>query len=147
MVPVETPKVVPFEDRIDPSLPPQLNGVLLTFEDVFPEGLPKGLPSHRDIDHCIELVKEAPTPKHRVYRMAYSEKAELKKQLDAYLAQGQIIHARTAFGAGVLFAAENGGDERLSVDYRQLNKITIKDAYPIPRIDATLDRLVDAKQN
>ena len=73
--------------------------------------------------------------------MAPAEDAELKKQLDAYLAAGQIEPAQSPFGAGVLFARKKDGSLRLCIDYRALNAITVKDKYPLPRIDEILDNM------
>ena len=77
--------------------------------------------------------------------MSPTEEAELKKQLDAYLAAGQIEPARSPFGAGVLFAKKKDGTQRLCIDYRALNKITQKDKYPLPRIDELLDNLAGSR--
>jgi len=123
--------------------PPEIEQLLTQFADVFPDKLPLGLPKSRgpDSDHRIDLVEGHRIPAHRIYRMSPLEEIELKKQLDAYLASGQIERARSPFGAGVLFADKNDGSKRLCIDYRALNKITFKDKYPLPRIDELLDHL------
>ena len=59
----------------------------------------------------------------------------IKKQLDDYLAAGQIVKTNSPFGAGVLFAPKKDGTIRLCIDYRQLNKVSVKDIYPLPRIE------------
>ncbi|MGV1089522.1 MAG: reverse transcriptase domain-containing protein, partial [Mycobacterium sp.] len=76
--------------------------------------------------------------------MSPLELQELKKQLDTYLAAGQIEPAKSPFGAGVLFAPKPDGSKRMCIDYRNLNKITVKDKYPIPRIDEILDEFKGA---
>jgi hypothetical protein len=126
------------------TLPPEVEQLLKEYEDVFQNPLPMGLPPPRETDHRIDLMPDYTVPRHRVYRMAQTELTELKKQLDAYLAAGQIEPARSPFGAGVLFASKKDGTKRLCVDYRALNKITVKDTYPIPRIDETIDKLREA---
>jgi len=65
--------------------------------------------------------------------MAPAEELELKKQLDKFLADGRLEPAQSPYGAGVLFAPKKDGGYRLCVDYRPLNKITIRDTYPLPR--------------
>jgi len=81
------------------------------------------------------------TPPHRVYRLFPAEDTELKMQLEAYLQSGQIEPARSPFGAGVLFARKKDGNLRFCIDYRALNTITVKDKYPLPRIDELLDNI------
>ena len=69
----------------------------------------------------------------------------MRKQLDVYLSAGQIEPARSPYGAGVLFAQKKDGTKRLYIDYRALNKITLKYKYPIPRIDELLDNMAGAQ--
>ena len=76
----------------------------------------------------------------KMYRMAPLEEKELWNQLQTYLRDGKIEPAQSPFGAGVLFARKKDGGMRLCIDYRGLNSITIKDKYPIPRIDEQLDK-------
>ena len=115
--------------------------MIASFDDVFPPKLPLGLTAPRSTDHRIDLVEAHRIPAHRIYRMSPLEETELKKQLDGYLEAGQIEPARSPFGAGVLFAKKRDGSMRLCIDYRALNKITVKDKYPLPRIDELLDQL------
>ena len=112
-----------------------------SFSELFPVELPPGLPPKREIEFHIELVPQAVPPKHRVYRMAPAEEAELKKQLDKFLADGRLEPAQSPYGAGVLFAPKKDGGYRLCVDYRQLNKITIRDTYHLPRPEQLIDSM------
>ena len=127
-----------------PPVSADVQKLLESYADVFPDSLPPGHPPSRDTDHLIDLIPDSPIPGHRIYRMAHTEKAELKRQLDEYLAAGQIEKARSPYGAGVLFAAKKGGSKRLCVDYRALNRITVKDVFPVPRIDDSLDKMQGA---
>lgn len=77
--------------------------------------------------------------------MSPAEDTELKTQLEAYLAAGQIEPAQSPFGAGVLFARKKDGSQRLCIDYRGLNVITVKDKYPLPRIDEILDNMAGCR--
>ena len=76
--------------------------------------------------------------------MSPDEDRELRAQLEKYRAAGQIEPANSPFGAGVLFARKKDNTLRLCIDYRALNKITVKDRYPVPRIDEMLDEMVHA---
>ena len=127
------------------AVPTLLQTLLAEFADVFPESLPLGLPVVRETDHTIDIEPGARPPAHRIYRMSPFEEQELRKQLDVYSAVGQIEPARSPYGAGVLFAQKKDGTKRLCIDYRALNKITLKDKYPIPRIDELLDNMAGAQ--
>ena len=121
--------------------PPGFPDMLLKYADIFPEQLPPGLPVSRPTDHRIDLTPDAKPPCQRRYRKGPAELAELKKQMDEYLASGWIEPSRSPYGAGVLFARKKDGSLRLCIDYRALNKISQADAYPMPRIDELLDSL------
>ena len=73
------------------------------------------------------------------------ELAALKEQLDNLLASGRIVHSASPFGAPILFAKKKDGGLRMCIDYRALNRNTILDRYPLPRIDELLGRLKGAK--
>ena len=103
--------------------------------------LPKGLPPDRGIAHSIDIIPNSKPPPHRTFRMAPPELKELKKQLDEYLSLGFIEHAKSPFGAGVLFAEKKNGKQRMCIDYRNLNNITIKDVYPLQLIDESIDNM------
>ena len=107
--------------------------------------LPPGLPVNRVTDHRIDLIPDSKHTAHRLYRVSPEEDKELKAQLDKYLADGYIEPARSAYGAGTLFARKKDGGLRFCVDYRALNKISQADKYPLPRIDELLDGLQGSK--
>ena len=77
--------------------------------------------------------------------MSYPELDELKKQIQEFLDQGIIKPSHSPYGAPILFVKKKEGTLRMCVDYRVLNKITIKNRYPLPRIEELLDRLQGAK--
>ncbi|KAK4382169.1 Transposon Ty3-G Gag-Pol polyprotein [Sesamum angolense] len=114
--------------------------VVREFPDVFPEELP-GLPPHREVDFEIDTIPGAAPISITPYRMAPLELKELKKQLEELLDKGFIRPSISPWGAPVLFVKKNDGSMRLCIDYRQLNRITIKNKYPLPRIDDLLDQL------
>ena len=119
--------------------------VMDEYRDVFPDQLPQGLPPSRDVDHRIELVPGSTPPSRPTYRLSERELTELKKQLEELLAAGFIRPSKSPFGAPILFVKKKDGSMRMCVDYRALNNITIKNSYPLPRIDELFDRLQGAK--
>ena len=118
--------------------------VVNEYPDVFPEELP-GMPPDRDIEFVIDLVPGTAPIAKRPYRMAASELAELKKQLEELQRIGFIRPSSSPWGAPVLFVKKKDGSMRLCVDYRALNEVTIKNKYSLPRIDDLFDQLKGAK--
>ena len=113
------------------------------YPDVFPDEVP-GLPPSRDVDFSIDLIPGAGQVSMAPYRMAPAELAELKKQIEDLLEKKFIRPSTSPWGALVLLVKKKDGSSRLCVDYRQLNKLTIKNKYPLPRIDDLLDQLKGA---
>jgi hypothetical protein len=118
--------------------------VVNEYPDVFPEELP-GMPPDRDIEFVIDLIPGTSPIAKRPYRMAASELTELKKQLEELQRIGFIRPSSSPWGAPVLFVKKKDGSMRLCVDYRALNEVTIKNKYPLPRIDDLFDQLKGAK--
>ena len=113
------------------------------FQDVFPEEL-SGLPPRREIEFDIDVVPSATPASITPYRMAPVELKELKLQLQELLEKGFIRPSVSPWGAPVLFVKKKDGTLRLCIDYRQLNKLTIKNKYPLPIIDDLFDQLKGA---
>ena len=124
------------EVRQDMSLP----RVVCQYEDVFPEELP-GLPSPRDVDFHIELYPGTSPISMTPHRIAPIELQELKVQIQELLGKGFIRPSTSPWGASVLVAKKKDKTLRLCIDYRQLNRVTIKNRYPLPRIDDLFDQL------
>ena len=118
--------------------------VVREYPDVFPEELTE-LPPDRDIEFVIELMPGAGPVAKSPYRMSADELDELKKQLKKLQEQGFIRPSASPWGSPVLFVDKKDGTKRMCVDYRTLNSMTIKNRYPLPRIDDLLDRLRKAK--
>ena len=108
------------------------------YPDVFSEDL-LGLPPQREIDFAIDVIQDAIAASITPYRMAPVELKELKLQLQELLEKGFIRPSVSQLGALVLFVKKKDGTVRLCVDYRQLNKMTMKNKYPLPRIDDLFD--------
>ena len=118
--------------------------IVKEFPDVFPEELP-GLPPIREIEVSIETLPGVNPIAQSPYRMAPIELAELKIQLQELLDKGFIRPSNSPWGAPVLFVKKKDGTFRLCIDYRQLNKVTVKNKYPLPRIDDLFDQLKGAR--
>ena len=103
-----------------------------------------GMPPDRDIDFCIDLEPGTRPISIPPYRMAPAELRELKAQLQELLSKGFIRPSASPWGAPVLFVKKKDGSFRMCIDYRQLNKVTIKNKYPLPRIDDLFDQLQGA---
>eukprot|EP00253_Pinus_taeda_P027125 PITA_27125 len=117
--------------------------VIQEFTDVFPEEIP-GLPPRRNIDFTIELVPGAALVSRAPYRMSVPELIELKMQLQELLEKNYICPSVSPWAAPVLFVKKKNGTLRMCIDYRQLNKLTIKNKYPLPRIDELFDQVKGA---
>jgi hypothetical protein len=114
--------------------------VVIEFPDVLPEELP-GMPHDRDIKFVIEL-KPGTTPIYKTpYRMATPELAELKEHIKELLEKGFMRPSSSPFGAPMIFVPKKDGTQRLCVDYHALNEVTVKNKYPLPRIDDLFDQL------
>ncbi|KAL0539655.1 hypothetical protein IC582_023871 [Cucumis melo] len=117
--------------------------VVRDYPDVFPEELP-GLPPHIEVQFAIELEPGTVPISRAPYRMAPAELKELKVQLQELLDKGFIRPSVSPWGAPVLFVKKKDGSMRLCIDYRELNKVTVKNRYPLPRIDDLFDQLQGA---
>ncbi|RVX08770.1 Transposon Tf2-2 polyprotein [Vitis vinifera] len=113
------------------------------YPDVFPEDLP-GLPPEREVEFTIDLVPGTGPMSKAPYRMAPVELKELKVQLQELLDKGFIRPSVSPWGAPVLFVKKKDGSMRLCIDYRELNKVTVRNKYPLPRIDDLFDQLQGA---
>jgi len=117
--------------------------VVCDYPDVFAE-VTTGLPPDREIEFTIDLMPGT-QPIHKApYRMAPSKLKVLKKQLEDLVDRGFICPSVSPWGAPVLFVKKKDGSLRLCIDYRELNRVTIKNKYPLPRIDDLFDQLKEA---
>ncbi|GJS94284.1 putative reverse transcriptase domain-containing protein [Tanacetum coccineum] len=144
---------IPYEDEVlivlvtkketeDKSEENRLENVLTVqdFPEVFPEDLP-GLPPTRQVEFQIELVPSAAPVARASYRLAPSELQELSTQLQELSDKGFIRLSSSPWGAPVLFVKKKDGSFRMCIDYRELNKLTVKNRYPLSRIDDLFDQL------
>nr|GEW37406.1 retrotransposon protein, putative, Ty3-gypsy subclass [Tanacetum cinerariifolium] len=110
------------------------------FREVFPEDL-HGFPPARQVEFQIDLVPGAAPVARAPYRLAPAEMQELSTQLQDLYDKGFIRTSSSPWGAPVLFVKKNNGSFRMCIDYRELNKLTVKNRYPLPRIDDLFDQL------
>ena len=120
-------------------------GLLHEFRDVFPEELPSELPPERTTFHTIPLKEGAVPPARKSYRLSRSELQEVEKQVKGLLAKGLIQPSSSPYGSPILSVSKADGTLRMCIDYRAVNKQTVKNRYPLPRIDDLFDRLQGAK--
>ncbi|GKB26330.1 putative reverse transcriptase domain-containing protein [Tanacetum coccineum] len=114
--------------------------IIRDFPEVFPDDLP-GLPPPRQVEFRIELVHGAAPVARAPYRLAPSELKELSDQLKELSEKGFIRPSSSPWGAPVLFVKKEDGSFRMCINYRELNKLTVKNRYPLPRIDDLFDQL------
>jgi hypothetical protein len=113
--------------------------VVRDFPDVFPEELP-GMPLDREVEFVIDLLPGTAPISKRPYMMSVEEPKELKKQLTELQEAGYICPSSSPWGAPVLFVHKDGS-QRMCVDYRSLNDVTIKNKYPLPCIEDLFDQM------
>jgi hypothetical protein len=114
--------------------------VVLEFLDVFPEDL-QGMPPERKVEFAIELLPSTAPVSKRAYRVSGPELVELKKQIDELLEKGYIRPSTSPWAAPVLFVEKKDGTRRMCIDYRAQNEVTIKNNYPLPRIEDLFNQL------
>jgi hypothetical protein len=116
------------------------NPILREYRDVFLEEV-QGFPPRRDMDFSIELAPGAVPVSRTPYQMRTPELVEIKLQLKEMMDKGYVQPSMSPWGAPVLFVKKKDGTLRLCIDYRKLNKVTIKNKYPLPRIDELFNQL------
>ena len=122
-----------------------LRGILTEFSDVFPETLPAGCPPRRPVELEIREEEGSTPPNRPPYRLSPKEQEELEIQIRDLLDQQFIRPSTSPYRASILFVPKKDGRWRMRVDYRALNKQTIKDKFPLPRIDELLESLGKAR--
>lgn len=132
------------EEKEEGEIPTEIQQVLNQYEDLFQE--PKGLPPARLHDHKIPLQPGANPVNIRPYRYTHEQKDEMERQISKMLQSAIIQPSTSPYASPVLLVKKKDNSWRFCVDYRQLNKSTVKDKYPIPIIDDLLDELEGQKK-
>jgi hypothetical protein len=115
--------------------------LLRQYSDEFPDDLPNGLPPVRSVELNINLVPDSKPVKRPVYKHSTAELKEVKTQIDDLLEKGFIRPSTSPWGSSILFVPKNDGGLRMCVDYRALNKATIRNNYQLPGIDEVWDQI------
>ncbi len=118
--------------------------ILGDYEDIFLDDLPVGVPV-RSVQHHIELIPGAKPFARSQYRLSPVELEEVRKQVEYLLSKGLIAPSTSPWSAPILFTPKPDGSLRMCIDYRGLNKVTVRDKYPLPRTDELLDKVSKAK--
>ena len=126
-----------------PEIPPQYQDLAKAFSKDEAESLP---PHRGHLDHHIPLEDGAKPVFGPIYNLSETELKVLKEYIENKLAKGHIQPSTSPFGSPVLFVKKPDGSLRLCIDYRALNRITIKNRYPLPLITEILDRTNGAKR-
>ncbi|GJP59195.1 hypothetical protein CLOP_g9431 [Closterium sp. NIES-67] len=132
-------------DKLCAAVPDELATLIRKHADIFLDDLPLGLPPERDHDHTIQLEPGAQPTVRTQWRLNQPELEELRRQLDYLLEKGFVRPSTSPFAAPILFTPKKDGGLRMCIDYRALNRVTIKSRYPIPRADELIDQLRGAK--
>jgi transposase InsO family protein len=136
---------LPGDNLENPTSSEGLPSELLAYKDVFAPENAKTLPPQKATDHTIELKDGETPPYGPIYPLSQTELRELRAYLDENLDNGRIRPSKSPAGAPILFVPKKDGSLRLCVDYRGLNKVSVKNRYPLPLISEILDRLTGAK--
>lgn len=123
---------------------PDIASLLSEYSDVF-QDIPAGLPPERKTAHAIPMKPGTQPISKSMYRLSPSENREVKRQIEEGLHMGWIQASESPWAAPILFVHKKGGGLRMCIDYRALNKVTIRNQYPLPRIDDMFDSLHKAK--
>jgi hypothetical protein len=118
--------------------------VVHEYLDVFPDDL-LGMPPDRAIEFRIELHPGTAPVYKRPYPIARNKMAELKTQLQELLDKGYIQPSYSSWGCSTIFVSKKDKTQRLCVNYRPLNAVTVKNKYPLSRIDLLFDQLIGAQ--
>ncbi|GJW37231.1 putative nucleotidyltransferase, ribonuclease H [Tanacetum coccineum] len=155
-IPLESGKILHVQGECTPGIAKALSNVKVDesklsdisvvqdFVEVFSEDL-SGLPPQRQVEFHIDLVPGATPVVKSPYLLAPSEMQELSAQLQELQDKGFIQPSHSPWGAPVLFVKKKDGALRMCIDYRELNKLTVKNRYPLPRIDDLFDQLQRAR--
>ncbi|GKB21114.1 hypothetical protein Tco_0855037, partial [Tanacetum coccineum] len=114
--------------------------VVLDYLEIFPEDL-LGVPPTRQVEFRIDLVPSLAPVARAPYRLAQSEMKELSDQLQELSDKGFIRPSSSPWRAPVLFVKKKDGSFQICIEYRELNKMTVKNRYPLPRINDLFDQL------
>src|SRR5215212_7229359 len=123
------------------NIPSSLLSLLKEFQDVFPDELPHGLPPLRGIEHRIDLIPGAPLPNRAAYRTNPKDTKEIQRQIQDLLTKGYVREILSPCAVPVILVPKPDETQRMCMDCRPINAITVRYRHPIPRLDDMLDEL------
>lgn len=138
-------KVNSNNDKVETIEPSKIMPLIQEFSDILTKELPYGQPPERHIDHRIPTEVGAKCPHRAPYRLSQKEAEDVQNQIEELIKKGHIRPSCSPYGAPVLVVKKKDGSIRMCIDYRALNKITIKNKYPLPLIDDLIDCLRNAR--
>ncbi|MCO5569021.1 hypothetical protein L7F22_022727 [Adiantum nelumboides] len=120
----------------------ELSNFLNQFQDVFIDDIPGELPPKRgDDNHMIELILESSSPNKPPYRVSQAQQEEIMRQVNELVEKGMVRPSSSPFCSPVLLVQKKDGTYRMCVDYRALNRITIKNRFRVPRVEDLFDKV------
>jgi hypothetical protein len=117
----------------------QVDGIVEEYRDIFSS--PTGVSTHYQVKHPIDLTPSATLPNGPVYRELLMENDKIRRQIQELLQKGHIRPKSSPCGSSIVLVQKKDGTWQLCIGYKALNKITVRNRYPIPRIDDLLDQL------
>eukprot|EP00253_Pinus_taeda_P017697 PITA_17697 len=140
---IRRPKTVVLHTQVS-DLPEDVQRLLQDFGDIVVDDLPDELPPRRDISHCIDFIPGASLPNKAAYRMSPKDHEEIRKQVQELLDKGLIRESMSPCAVPTVLAPKKGGEWRMCIDSRAINKITVRYRFPLPRMDDMMDCLSGA---
>jgi hypothetical protein len=140
---VRKPSIVLTSTRVD-DLPVEIQELLEEFADIIVEELPRSFPPMRRVSHRIDLIPGASLPNKAAYRLTPQENEEVKKQVQDLLDKGLVRESLSPCAVPTVLSPKKDGGWRMCTDSREINKITIRYKFPLPRMDDLMDCLSGA---
>jgi hypothetical protein len=140
---VRKPKIVLTSTRVD-DLPEEIQQLLEEFVDIVVDKLPRSLPPIRSISHYIDLIPRASLPNKAAYRLTVQENEEVKRQVQDLMDKGLIRESLSPCVVPTMLSPKKDGGWRMCTNSREINKITIRYRFPLPRMDDLMDHLSGA---
>jgi hypothetical protein len=141
---VRKPRIVLTSTRVD-DLPEEIQKLLEEFVDIVVDELPCSLPPIRSISHHIDLIPGASLPNKAAYRLTPQENEEVKRQVQDLMDKGLVRESLSPCVVPTVLSPKKDGGWRMCTDSREINKITIRYRFPLPRMDDLMDCLSGAK--
>jgi hypothetical protein len=142
---VRKSRIVLTSTRVD-DFPKEFQGLLQEFVDILVDELPRSLPPMRSVSHHIDLIPGASFPNKAAYRLTPQENEEVKRQVQDLLDKGLVRESLSPCVVPTVLSLKKDGGWRMCIDSREINKITIRYRFPLPRMDDLMDFLSGAKK-